>query len=68
MPIILIQPAIEEFLIHRAGDIEQWKALSKDLKTNEKPNGMRPPTVRNFSVIPLCNFHLKHIKFVNIIN
>lgn len=37
---IRIQREIEEFLIHRAEEIEQWKLFSKDPKKNAKPTGM----------------------------
>lgn len=61
-PFMKIQRYIEEFLINHADEFKQWCAFNKDRKNNTKPTGIRPPTVRNFSVIPLCNFHLKHIK------
>lgn len=61
-PFIHIQRVIESFLIDRADAIEQWKLFSKDPKKYDKPNGIRPPTVHNFTAIPNCNFHLKHIK------
>lgn len=61
-PFIRMQRVIETFLIDRQHEIEQWKLFSKDSITNVKPNGIRPPTVHNFTTIPNCNFHLKHIK------
>lgn len=61
-PFIRIQREIESFLRNHADAIEQWKAFTKDPKNNEKPFGMRVPTVRNFTVTPNCDFHLKHIK------
>lgn len=62
LPFINIQREIEQFLIEYADNFEQWRAFNKDRKGNEKPTVPRPPTVRNFSVLPLCNFHLKHIR------
>lgn len=61
-PFIHIQRAIEAFLIDYAAQIEQWRAFNRNRKQREKPEGLRPPSVRNFSVLPLCNTHLKHIK------
>lgn len=45
-----LQREIEQFLIDRAETIKQWKAFSKDPENNEKPDGNRPPEVRNFNV------------------
>ena len=61
-PFIAIQREIESFLLERGDEIEQWQRFTKDPKNNEKPLGRRPPTVTNFTVIPICDFHLKHIK------
>lgn len=61
-PLMKIQREIEEFLIQRADEIEQWELFTKEPTKHAKPIGMRPPTVRNFTVIPNCNAHLKHIK------
>lgn len=51
-----IQRLIEDF---KANEIAQWNAFSKCPKhetTVPKP----PSQVRNFSVMPLCDYHLKH--------
>ena len=61
-PFIRMQRVVETFLANRANEIEQWNLFNQDPVNNQQPNGTRPPTVRNFTVIPNCNFHLKHIK------
>lgn len=61
-PFIRIQREVEQFLIDYRDQMEQWRVFNKDRKSNEKPDKPRPPTVRNFTVIPLCDSHLKHIK------
>lgn len=61
-PFIVIQREIEQFLLNRADDIAQWHAFHKDPSNNQQPTCSRPPTVRNFTVVPLCDFHLKHIR------
>lgn len=50
---IRMQRVIESFLDNRGAAIEQWKSNN---------GGPRPPTVHNFTVIPNCDCHLKHIK------
>ena len=61
-PFIRMQRVVETFLMNRANEIEQWNLFIQDPVNNQQPNGTRPPFVRNFTVIPNCNFHLKHIK------
>lgn len=61
-PFINIQRRIEQYLIDHNDDIQQWVAFKRDPINNAQPGGIRPPPLRNFTVIPNCNFHLKHIK------
>lgn len=70
-----IQPEVEEFIIKYKFLNAQWYAYNqhqyknkKKKKNNEmspplKPSVPMPPTVHNFTVVPMCRFQLKHVRF-----
>lgn len=65
---VIIQREVEAFLIKYNFLSEQWGQYNRDKHSKNKPLNLkqptvaRPPTVRNFTVVPLCRFQLKHIR------
>lgn len=53
----VLQREVEEFIETR---VQQWHRFNRN---NIRPNIPKPPTVNNFTVIPLCRFKLKHTRF-----
>lgn len=51
----IIQREVEHFKSH---EVAQWSAFSN--MGNHVTTVPKPPKVRNFAVVPLCDYHLKH--------
>lgn len=58
-----IQRDVEQFLIDTEFETGQWNIFNSDRNNNLEPTVPRPPKVKNFTVVPLCDYKLKHTRF-----
>lgn len=54
-----IQQAIDEF---KSGDVAEWHELNRNRRRNDPARTKKPPNIENFALVPLCDYHLKHIR------
>lgn len=52
------------FVHHERYDLlnDMWHRYHRDPNNNPKPSIPRPPKIRNFRVIPIHDYHMKHIR------
>lgn len=58
-----IQVELAEFLEENQDLVHAWLQHKKHPTLIAEPDQPMPPKVRNFTLVPMCNFQLKHIRF-----